>query len=163
MATVHVWDKNFDHVASVEQGWRSDEPDVIAVPLDHPFAEWLLAQTDPQAHLTVDLEGARTNGRLEEFTATRNRRNSGVLKATFSKVEEMSTMDWNREILAAGDLTAMIPNRIALAENLVAEAEARVVRAENELLAAQVGCDAAHQRLRCAREAAQAFIEGAVA
>lgn len=116
MATVRVWDKNFDHVASVEQGWRGDEPDVIAVPLDHPFAVWLLAQADPQAHLTVDLEGARTNGRLEEFTATRNKRNSGVLKATFSKVKETPTMDWNREILAAGDLAAMIPGVPPLGE-----------------------------------------------
>ncbi len=45
-------------------------------------------------------------------------------------------------------MTADQSNRTALAENLVAEAEARVVRAENESLAAQVGCDAAHQRLR---------------
>lgn len=45
-------------------------------------------------------------------------------------------------------MTADQSNRIALAENLVTEAEARMVRAENELLAAQAGCDAAHQRLR---------------
>ena len=45
-------------------------------------------------------------------------------------------------------MTADQSNRIALAENLVTEAEARVVRAENELLAAQVGCDAAQERLR---------------
>ena len=60
-------------------------------------------------------------------------------------------------------MTADQSNRITLAESLVAEAEARVVRAENELLAAQVGCDAAHQRLQCAREDAQAFIRGVVA
>lgn len=60
-------------------------------------------------------------------------------------------------------MTADQSNRITLAENLVTEAEARMVRAENELLAAQVGCDAAHQRLQCAREDAQTFIEGAVA
>lgn len=48
-------------------------------------------------------------------------------------------------------MTADQSNRIALAENLVTEAEARMVRAENELLAAQAGCDAAHQRLQCAR------------
>ncbi|MCD2153455.1 hypothetical protein LQL77_06995 [Rhodococcus cerastii] len=59
-------------------------------------------------------------------------------------------------------MTADQSNRIALAENLVTEAEARMVRAENELLAAQVGCDAAHQRLCHAREDAQAFIEGVV-
>lgn len=59
-------------------------------------------------------------------------------------------------------MTADQSNRIALAENLVTEAEARMVRAENELLAAQVGCDAAHQRLQCAHKAALAFIEGAV-
>lgn len=60
-------------------------------------------------------------------------------------------------------MTADQSNRITLAENLVTEAEARMVRAENELLAAQVGCDAAHQRLCHAREDAQAFIEGAFA
>lgn len=48
-------------------------------------------------------------------------------------------------------MTADQSNRITLAENLVTEAEARVVRAENELLPAQVGCDAAHQRLQCAQ------------
>lgn len=60
-------------------------------------------------------------------------------------------------------MTAEQSNRIALAENLVTEAEARMVRAENELLAAQVGCDAAQQRLCHAREDAQAFIKGAFA
>lgn len=86
--TVRVWDKDFNLVGQVDQGWRVDEPDKIAVPLTSPLGQFIAGSGADGCHLTVDPpSGERWTGHLQSFTAFQESGRDAYLVATFGNDE----------------------------------------------------------------------------
>lgn len=144
MATVCVWDENWDLIAEVTQGWRCDEPNVIVVPVDHPVAQWIIAQDQPDSHITVDgAGGARWSGRLDKFTYLQSDRGDEILYAAFSSHYFASAKEailWGIQMY--GDLTAMLPGLTPSPKST------QIVELERAVRAAQGHRAATYERLR---------------
>lgn len=161
MATVCVWDENWDLIAEVTQGWRCDEPDVIVVPLNHPVAKWITSQDRPDLHITVDSLGTRWSGRLGKVTRRQSVCGDEILRAAFD-VPSYTSGDGNIKagthcaghelpsandalfwaIQTLGDLTAMIPGLTPLPK------PERIAKLERAVRAAQGHRAATYERLQ---------------
>lgn len=61
---VRVWDLNFTLLATIENGWRLDEPETLTQPVDAPLSQWLLSDMRRgEVFLTADHDGKRWIGR----------------------------------------------------------------------------------------------------
>lgn len=161
MATVRVWDKNWNLIAEVTQGWRCDEPDVIVVPLDHPVAKWITSQDRPDLRITVDSRGTRWSGRLGKVTRRQSVRGDEILRAAFNVPSfipgggnvKPGTHCAGHELPSAndalfwaiqtlGDLTAMIPGLAPLPK------PERIAKLERAVRVAQGHRAATYERLQ---------------
>lgn len=95
---VRVWDKDFNLIGHVGEGWRVDEPSVLAVPLEHPIAQWLLSNERlGPVFLTADYGGLRNIAGLQELVLTREEFGDGfvkLVKATFVSDRLPRLLNW---------------------------------------------------------------------
>lgn len=95
---VRVWDKDFNLIGYVGEGWRIDQPDVLAVPLAHPIGQWLLsADRHGPVTLTADYDGLRYVGGLYEIKVMQEEFGGGKvkhIKAAFDADRVTKLSEW---------------------------------------------------------------------
>ncbi|OQQ32279.1 hypothetical protein A6411_10765 [Prescottella equi] len=84
---VRVWDRDFNLVGEVDQGWRVDEPNKIAVALASPLGQFIAQHGRNGCYLTVDQSGSdRWCGQIRSFSL-QNPDREGFVVADFGDSE----------------------------------------------------------------------------